>query len=68
MNGTATIGRLLRLAGLGPRGGVGATTDEHPYVCLGCGVEYDVEYHVCPNCGGFSVEHELDTDSGFAID
>ncbi|MFC6826276.1 hypothetical protein [Halopelagius fulvigenes] len=68
MDGTATIGRLLRLAGLGPRDGVGTTTTEYPYVCLGCGVSYDVEYHVCPNCGGFSVEHELDSDPDLAID
>lgn len=68
MDGTATIGRLLRFAGLGPRGGARTTEDESPYVCLGCSVAYDVEYHVCPNCGGFSVEYELGAESEFAID
>jgi hypothetical protein len=58
MDGTVPIGRLLRLAGLGPRGR--PEESERPYACLGCGTGYSVEYHVCPNCGGFSVERTLD--------
>ena len=27
-----------------------------PYVCRSCGAAFDVIYHVCPCCGGFSVE------------
>jgi hypothetical protein len=27
-----------------------------PYVCRGCESLFDVQYHVCPVCGGFSVE------------
>ncbi|MFD1684458.1 hypothetical protein [Halobellus litoreus] len=56
MDGTAAIDRLLALAGLGPQERTKATERRRPYVCLGCESTYDVQYHVCPNCGGFSVE------------
>ncbi|NHN41296.1 hydrogenase maturation nickel metallochaperone HypA [Halorubellus sp. JP-L1] len=26
------------------------------YVCLSCETDYDVQHHVCPNCGGYSIE------------
>jgi rubrerythrin len=36
---------------------VGDGQDERqPYVCRGCETPFDVQYHVCPVCGGFSVE------------
>jgi len=28
----------------------------HEYVCLACETGYDVQHHVCPECGGYSVE------------
>ncbi|WP_164974747.1 hypothetical protein [Halegenticoccus tardaugens] len=31
-----------------------------PYVCLGCGSRFEVQYHVCPDCGGYRVEHATD--------
>ncbi|WP_117591356.1 hypothetical protein [Haloprofundus halophilus] len=31
-----------------------------PYKCRGCGETYSVEYHVCPTCGGYSVESDYD--------
>jgi rubrerythrin len=39
----------LRAVGL-TRGG---TED---YVCRSCGYDFEVEHHVCPECGGYSVE------------
>ncbi|QCC48354.1 hypothetical protein [Halobellus limi] len=62
MDGTAAIDRLLALAGLGPREPAEATERSRPYVCLGCESTYDVQYHVCPNCGGFSVESRVATE------
>jgi predicted amidophosphoribosyltransferase len=29
---------------------------DRPYVCRSCDASFDVIYHVCPCCGGFSVE------------
>lgn len=26
------------------------------YACLACETGYDIQYHVCPECGGYSVE------------
>ncbi|EJN60466.1 hypothetical protein HSB1_10690 [Halogranum salarium B-1] len=26
------------------------------YRCHGCHTGFDVQYHVCPDCGGYSVE------------
>jgi rubredoxin len=26
------------------------------YVCRGCGTGFDLQYHVCPDCGSFSVD------------
>ena len=31
-------------------------TDDLVYVCRGCGEAFTLEYHVCPECGGYSVE------------
>mgnify|MGYP000109066845 FL=1 len=56
MDGTTALDRLLKLAGLGPRETSEATDRTAPYACLGCGATYDVQYHVCPECGGYSVE------------
>ncbi|MGM0592530.1 MAG: hypothetical protein ACQETI_13075 [Halobacteriota archaeon] len=47
--GEDTFGRLKRLAGL-------TEPEATPYVCLGCQTAFDVQYHVCPECGGYSVE------------
>jgi hypothetical protein len=62
MDGTAPIDRLLALAGLGPRESTEATQSPSRYVCLGCETAYDVQYHVCPECGGFSVESRVATE------
>jgi len=35
---------------------------ERPYRCRGCGTRYDLQYHVCPECGGYSVEPEPGRD------
>lgn len=31
------------------------------YVCKGCGTTYDLQYHVCPRCEGFSIESHRQT-------
>jgi rRNA maturation endonuclease Nob1 len=56
MDGTAAIDRLLALARVGPRDSATEAREADPYVCRGCGVTHEVQYHVCPECGGFSVE------------
>lgn len=36
---------------------VGLSHDGQPaYHCHGCCAEFEVQYHVCPDCGGYSVE------------
>ncbi|SDX57049.1 hypothetical protein [Halobellus clavatus] len=60
MDGKAAIGRLLTLAGVGPRDSPRETEQSTPYACLGCGATYEVQYHVCPECGGFSVESQTE--------
>jgi hypothetical protein len=35
-----------------------------PYHCLGCGASFDVQYHVCPCCRGYSVEPVVDYVDG----
>ena len=32
---------------------------ERPYTCRGCGSRFELQYHVCPVCGGFSIERGL---------
>jgi len=51
---------LLALAGVGPRDAAEEMTESAPYACKGCGTAFDVQYHVCPECGGYSVEHRPD--------
>ena len=29
---------------------------ERPYRCLGCGLELDLVYHICPRCRSFRVD------------
>jgi rRNA maturation endonuclease Nob1 len=26
-----------------------------PYQCPGCGSRFELQYHVCPDCGGYSI-------------
>lgn len=33
-----------------------------PYRCGGCGTDFRVQYHVCPDCGSFGVEQQSWTD------
>ncbi len=50
------IGKLMKLARL-------STDTEYPssqYVCRSCGSGFDVQYHVCPECGGYSVDPRED--------
>jgi hypothetical protein len=50
MGGTDdALGRLKRWAGL-----TAAPTGS--YRCRSCDEAFDVQYHVCPKCGGYSVE------------
>jgi hypothetical protein len=44
----STLDWLKSVAGVDP--------PERPYVCRSCEAGLDVEYHVCPECGGFTVE------------
>ena len=44
-----TLDRIRSLASLG-------AADEGAYVCRGCDTSFTVQYHVCPACGGYSVE------------
>lgn len=30
--------------------------DSSPYECNGCGMRFDRQYHVCPACGGYTIE------------
>jgi hypothetical protein len=46
-----TLERFMRLTGL-----TEAPASERPYRCRGCRTGFDVQYHVCPECGSFSVE------------
>jgi len=50
MGGEGTLGRLIEFAGFGAQETTG------PYTCLSCGASFEVQYHVCPECGGYSVE------------
>lgn len=35
----------------------GSISDSVPtYKCCGCGSHFELQYHVCPLCGSFSVE------------
>ena len=37
----------------------GLLTDEDPaelYLCPGCGSRFELQYHVCPECGGYSIQ------------
>ncbi|MGQ4554760.1 hypothetical protein [Halobellus sp. GM3] len=61
MDGTAALARLRSLVG-GACGGTAAAREaDGPYACLGCEVTYEVQHHVCPECGGFSVEARTET-------
>ncbi|WP_203229084.1 hypothetical protein [Halobellus captivus] len=62
MDGTAAISRLLELAGVGPRESTNDAERSVQYRCQGCDSAYDVQYHVCPECGGFSVELQVQDD------
>lgn len=39
-------------------------TAEHTYECKGCGQPFELQYQVCPSCGGFSVERADWSSSG----
>jgi lipopolysaccharide biosynthesis regulator YciM len=43
------LSRLRRLAGL-------ERSEPAPYRCFGCETGHDVQYHVCPDCGSYTVE------------
>ncbi|MFC6871811.1 hypothetical protein [Halobellus marinus] len=60
MDGKAAIDRLLSFAGLGPRDRSASSGGTTPYACQGCGATFEVQYHVCPECGGYSVEFRAD--------
>jgi lipopolysaccharide biosynthesis regulator YciM len=50
MGGKRTpLGRLKRLAGL-------TAPETPPYRCHGCETGFEVQYHVCPDCGSYTVE------------
>jgi rRNA maturation endonuclease Nob1 len=46
-----TLGRLIELAGLSA-----SESRSRSYVCRSCGRTFEVQYHVCPECGGYSVD------------
>ena len=27
-----------------------------PYLCPSCGARFELQYHVCPECGGYSIQ------------
>ena len=56
---TGTLGRLKRLAGFGE----GEEEDPDQYRCRSCGAGFDVQYHVCPECGGYSVDTRRDVEA-----
>lgn len=49
----AAIDRLKRLANRD-------SAEPGVYVCRGCEASFDVQYHVCPACGGYSVDRRCD--------
>jgi lipopolysaccharide biosynthesis regulator YciM len=53
---SASLGRLWRVVGQPEE------AEPRPYVCRGCEARFRVQYHVCPVCGGFSVERVFDKD------
>ncbi|MFB6160916.1 MAG: hypothetical protein ABEJ61_07030 [Haloferacaceae archaeon] len=48
------VGRLRKLLPWAGRATADATGGT--YTCRGCGRSFDLQHHVCPECGGFSVE------------
>ena len=48
---STTLDFFMRLTGFGE-----AQEPERPYLCQGCQMGFDVQYHVCPECGSFLVE------------
>ena len=51
----SALDRVWRLASTGGQ-------PEVRFVCLTCRATHDVQYHVCPDCGGFSVERDATAD------
>lgn len=45
------IARVVRRFGVTP---------EYPYECKVCGKQFEIQYHVCPCCDGFSIESTRD--------
>lgn len=45
-----------------------AQTDDLVFICRGCRETFEMEYHVCPECGGYRVErdrnHRLNESTG----
>ena len=37
---------------------ISGSSEGEPYMCGNCGSEFDIQYHVCPECGGFNVERQ----------
>ncbi|MFC6960630.1 hypothetical protein [Halocatena marina] len=31
-------------------------TERSPYKCGGCGMRFELQRHVCPACGGYTIE------------
>ncbi|MFC7194008.1 hypothetical protein ACFQL4_04040 [Halosimplex aquaticum] len=30
-------------------------SEAHPYVCVDCEAQFDVQYHTCPACGKYDI-------------
>ncbi|MCU4719101.1 hydrogenase maturation nickel metallochaperone HypA [Halobacteria archaeon HArc-curdl5-1] len=30
-------------------------SEPHPYRCMSCGADLSVQYHSCPECGGYDI-------------
>ncbi|WP_458187652.1 hypothetical protein [Haladaptatus sp. NG-WS-4] len=35
-----------------------SSEQESPYECKGCGASFGVQYQVCPECGGYTIERD----------
>jgi hypothetical protein len=54
------LDRLLRWARADPERRPGADGGSRPaYACRACNAAFEVRYHVCPECGAFSVDRRV---------
>jgi rRNA maturation endonuclease Nob1 len=62
MGRPADVRQLFGIVWRSVRGRRGDTSvAEHPYECVSCDGTFSLQYHICPECGSFSVESRPET-------